>query len=474
MSIEQAGENIRRWREHPPTFVREVFGVIPDPWQDALLEAFPHKPRIAMKACAGPGKTALLAWMSWNFLFTRPHPEILATAISGENLRDNLWKEMEKWRMKSPMLTELFEWQAERIFLKASPATWYMAARRWSKSATPEQQGNTLRGLHSDYVMIVVDESGGIPQSVMATSENIGSSAIEWHIVQAGNPTHLEGPLYTACTNGRDLWHVVEISGDPDDPMRSPRVSIEWARNQIKLYGRDNPWVLVNVFGKFPPASLNALIGPDECAEASRRHLRIDQYDWAAKILGVDCARFGDDRTVIAQRQGLASFPMSVMRNAMTQDIGGPLLGIWREWGADACFIDNAMGNGVIDYAKMLDYDPIGVDFGGKPKDPRYVNKRAEMWFNCVEWIRAGAALPPDDELIAELCAPTYTFNAAGKIIVEPKDDVKARLGRSPDKADALCLTFADNVMPAERSPYPFLQRPQGRAETDYDPMSRA
>src|SRR5688572_12123579 len=187
-----AADKIRLWREKPPGFVREVFGVTPDPWQDKVLEAFPHQPRMAMKACAGPGKTALLSWLCWNFLVTRPHPKIAATAISGENLRDNLWTEMSKWQHKSMLLMDQFEWQAERIFLKSSPQTWWMSARRWSKSATPDQQGNTMRGLHDDYVMAVLDESGGIPQAVMTTVENIGSSAIEWHIVQAGNPTHLE------------------------------------------------------------------------------------------------------------------------------------------------------------------------------------------------------------------------------------------------------------------------------------------
>ena len=71
-------------------------------------------------------------------------------------------------------------------------------------------------------------------------------------ILMAGNPTHLEGPLYRASTSERDLWYLREITADPDDPMRTPRVSIQWAREKIAKYGKDNPWVLVNVFGKFP------------------------------------------------------------------------------------------------------------------------------------------------------------------------------------------------------------------------------
>ena len=78
--------NISRWRASPSGFVRDVFGVTPDPWQDEVLEAFPNSPRLAMKACKGPGKTAVEAWLAWNFLLTRPHPKVVATSITADNL----------------------------------------------------------------------------------------------------------------------------------------------------------------------------------------------------------------------------------------------------------------------------------------------------------------------------------------------------------------------------------------------------
>ncbi len=99
-------------------------------------------------------------------------------------------------------------------------------------------------------MLFVLDESSEIPQAIMATAEAVLSSGIECKVVQSGNPTSLTGPLYRACVIDRNLWFVVEISGDPDSKDRSPRISVEWARQQIKTYGRDNPWVLVNVFGE--------------------------------------------------------------------------------------------------------------------------------------------------------------------------------------------------------------------------------
>jgi hypothetical protein len=262
---------LRAWAENPPRFVREQFGVTPDPWQDDVLAAFPHRSRLAMKACKGPGKTAVLAWLAWNFLATRPEPKIAATSITADNLADNLWAEMAKWQARSPLLQAQFQWTKTRIFSRQKPETWWMSARSWARTADRLQQGNTLAGLHADYILFILDESGGIPDAVMASAEAALASCVEGHIVQAGTPTHLEGPLWRACTGERRLWHVTEISADPDDPRRATRVSARWAREQIEKYGRDNPWVMINVFGRFPPAALNTLIGPDDCSSGTDR-----------------------------------------------------------------------------------------------------------------------------------------------------------------------------------------------------------
>src|SRR5437879_7762234 len=109
------------WANDPPRFVREQFGVTPDPWQDEVLAAFPHKQRLVMKACKGPGKTAVLAWLAWNFLATRASPKIAATSITGDNLADNLWAEMAKWQAKSEMLKAMFQWTRTRISHRAAP-----------------------------------------------------------------------------------------------------------------------------------------------------------------------------------------------------------------------------------------------------------------------------------------------------------------------------------------------------------------
>ena len=99
-------------------------------------------------------------------------------------------------------------------------------------------------------------------------------------------------------------------------------------------------------------------------------------------------------------------------------------------------------------------YSPIEVNFAGKAIDPRYYNKRSEMWFLMAEWIKRGGQLPNDNKLVSELISPTYTFKS-GKMLLEPKDQIKDRIGYSPDIADAIALTFGLPDQP-------------GRTELDY------
>ena len=465
-----AAEGIARWRARPDKMVRELFGVTPDPWQDEALQAFPTNQRIALCASKGPGKTALLAWLLWNFLLTRPHPKIAATSITGDNLADNLWTECAKWQQKSPLLKNTFTWTKTRIFANDHPETWFASARPWSKSANKDEQGQTLAGLHADYILFLLDESGGIPDSVMVSADAALSSCIEGHIVQAGNPSTLGGPLYRACTVERRLWHVIEINGDPDNPNRSPRISMTWAREMIERYGRDHPYVLVNLLGRFPPASLNSLIGVDEVNDAMKRDYKQSEFQAAARILGIDVALYGSDASVIFPRQGLQSFTPLVYRNVDGTQGASLAARKWTEWEADAAFVDatGGFGSSWIDNLRRLGFAPIGVHFAEKPQDGKYFNKRAEMMFECVQWIKDGGALPPNrPELLAALTQTTYTFKG-DKMIIEPKEVLKEKLGYSPDELDALILTFA---APVYKANFGAMNNGRSLHISDYDPL---
>jgi hypothetical protein len=239
-------------------------------------------------------------------------------------------------------------------------------------------------------------------------------------------------------------WTVIPVSGDPDDPARSTRVDLVWATEQVRQYGRDDPWVMAYVLGQFPPGGLNGLISPADVEPCIGRHLREDQYAGTQRRLGVDVARFGDDRTVIFARQGLWSLPPVVMRGARTNEIASRVALAKSRWHSEVEAVDDTggWGAGVVDGLILQGISPLPVNFAGKADDPKYFNKRAEMWFRMRDWILRGGALPDVPGLADELCAPTYAFRG-GRILLEEKDAIKRRLKQSPDLADALALTFA-------------------------------
>ena len=140
----------------------------------------------------------------------------------------------------------------------------------------------------------------------------------------------------------------------------------------------------------------------------------------------------------------------------------------WDQAQTDTCFVGatGGYGVGVIDALRQVNRDPIEVYFSGKATDPRYFNKRSEMYFEMAKWIKDGGSLPDDQELAEELAAATYTFQG-DKFRLCDKDDIKEVIGRSPDKADALALTFAYPVF--KKAPIP-LQAAIKRKE--YDPYS--
>lgn len=273
------------------------------------------------------------------------------------------------------------------------------------------------------------------------------------------------------------MWEPIEMTGDPDSLKRSPRVSIQWARDQIKKYGRNSPWVKVNVFGEFPEASLNTLLGPDEVTAAMNRRLDPGVYEWAQKRLGVDVSRFGDDPTIIFPRQGLCAFrPVMMMHerdSAVSVNIASRVMMAKARWGGEMEFFDATGGwaAGARDIMVAAGHSPVSIIYNTPALDNSFLNRRAEMWMNGSSWVKNGGALPNVPELVAEMCTPMYTY-VGGKFQIEPKDLVKERLGRSPNYADALYNTFAIPDMPGSGSALGRLMEKNSRhASTDFNPF---
>ena len=169
-------------------------------------------------------------------------------------------------------------------------------------------------------------------------------------------------------------------------------------------------------------------------------------------IVGVDIARFGDDKTVFCFRRGRYCFKLEEHSKLDVVEVANRLTAIIQEHKPARVFLDaGGVGGGVYDiladrgFAKTI----RGIMFGGKAiNDERYANKRAEMWALANDWLKQDldVQLPNDDELLDDLCSVNKKYDSYGRLMLESKDDLKKRIGRSPDKADAFVLTFAEPV----------------------------
>ena len=198
----------------------------------------------------------------------------------------------------------------------------------------------------------------------------------------------------------------------------------------------------------FQAACDNVLSPIDLTAAAARRVVTARQVAGAPRVVGVDVARFGDDRSVVFRRHGLLALPPDTMTGIDNMEVAGRVARVIAEWKPDAVFVDAGRGEGVIDRLRQLGHAVIEGPFGGRPASAADANKRSEMWDALRAWLEAGGAIPAMPELKSELSAVTYAFDAAGRMVLEPKDKIKERGLRSPDLADALALTFAHPVAP--------------------------
>lgn len=215
----------------------------------------------------------------------------------------------------------------------------------------------------------------------------------------------------------------------------------------------------------FTASAFNILITIDLVNKSLEKAYMPAEIAGMAKIMGVDVARFGNDRCVITKRQGLVAYEPVVYKDIDNMAFAAHLMREMERWQPDAVFVDAGRGEGVIDRCRQMGYSVTEVNFGGRSDYPeRYVNKRVEMWDSIKEWLDQGGSIPDIPELKTELVTPEYSFDAAGRMKLESKESIKERMGKSPDIADSLALTFAFPVSPKRA-----FGGSKGKCNTEYE-----
>jgi hypothetical protein len=295
-------------------------------------------------------------------------------------------------------------------------------------------------------VLVIYDEASGIHDQIWEVTEGAMTTAgAMW--VAFGNPTKNTGRFRECFGKFKHRWITRQI-----DSREAKQASLTQIQQWVDDYGEDSDFVRVRVRGVFPRAGSNQFIGADIVENC--RNYTAEGYEGLERLLGVDVARFGDDQSVILKRQGRKVFAPVKFRSLDTMALASKVVEEIDNYRPDAVFIDGVgVGGGVIDRVKQLrpDANIIDVVAGSSANDTaKYFNKRAEMWGLVRDYLKVGAELPPDNELLEELQAVEYGFSPKQQIQIEKKEDMKARGLSSPDVADALCLTFAEQIIRKE------------------------
>jgi hypothetical protein len=190
----------------------------------------------------------------------------------------------------------------------------------------------------------------------------------------------------------------------------------------------------------FTASTGSTLIPISVAVKASEKELNDAYVRGGVKVLGVDVARYGDDRSVIFPVQGLKAYEPLMFNDISNIDLANQVIAKIKSFEPDYVRIDAGRGEGVIDFLRSQGYKCTEVNFGGMPSSAYYSNLRAEMWDGMKKWLESGGCIPNIPELISELAAPEFNFSAANKMVLESKEHMKGRGLRSPDYADALAL----------------------------------
>ncbi|MDY0884683.1 terminase [Dongia soli] len=452
----------------------------PDDWQRDILRAVGEglmtageAIQVAVASGHGIGKSALVAWLLLWSLSTHEDTRGVVTANTDSQLRTKTWAELAKWH-RLCLCKHWFTLSATALYAAQAghEKTWRIDMVPWS-----ERNTEAFAGLHNQgkRIVVVFDEASAIPDQIWETTEGAltdSNTEILW--LAFGNPTRNSGRFRECFGRFKHRWRHRQIDS------RSVRITNKKQIAQwVADYGEDSDFVRVRVKGQFPRAGSMQFIGSDLITAAIQTEARSFAHD--ALVIGVDVARFGDDQSVIYARKGrdARTFPPIKLRNVDTMTLAGRVAEEARRLKADAVFVDEGgVGAGVVDRLRQLNVNVIGVQFGAKadglsPTDAveRYANKRAEMYGNLRQALKAGLALPDDQELIADLTNIDYGFNARDEIQLEKKEEMKKRGLASPDLADALALTYAYPAMAGAGAGRHLGGGGGGRLVSEWDPF---
>lgn len=459
-SAEEAAavEVLQRIRADPVWFVEEILGERLWSKQRAVLESVRDNARTAARSCHGVGKTFTGSCVVPWWLAAHPYEAVVvSTAPTWLQVKEQLWREIAARCAKS------------KIAFPAPTQTGLNIADTWYAIGLSTDKPERFQGFHAGKLLFVVDEGSGVQDAVFDSGEGFltGEGA---RVLVIGNPTQLAGQFFRAFHSERALWSTIHISAydspnftgeDVPDEVKARLVSKAWVEEKKVKWGEASPIYQVRVLGNFPSTAENTVCSLGLVEAAQNRYLDASDATLTDLPLVVACdvARFGSDETVIAERVGDHARIVSAVVGRDTMETAGRILDTARTLLArttrkrgDVRLVvdDSGVGGGVTDRLREIGEFEVEAFNGAQTaltidddtEKPAYPNRRSEAWFAFAGALPV-VVLDADEQLAADLVAPVYRMDSAGRRVVEPKEETKKRLGRSPDRADAVLMLWA-------------------------------
>lgn len=462
MRIDLAGKvlsrtRLTRWRNSPVAWADECLKVNLTGYQGEVLDALPVERRVAVKGPHGLGKSFMGAVLVNWFATTRDLAgrdwKIITTASAWRHLEVYLWPEIHKWANRIDFTTlgrAPFKPNSELLDLR-------LKLQYGAATAVASNQPERIEGAHAEELLYLLDEAKIVPpatwDSIEGAFSNAGpdtpDNAYAFAMSTPGAPSGRFYDIHRRAPGLEDWW---TRSVTLEEAIQAGRISRVWADQRRLQWGPDSAVFHNRVLGNFHASDEDAVI-PLSWLEAAIE--RWHEWDRAGRPspggplwTGLDVGRGGDD-SVLALRDGWAiTLTGNKRRDTMSQ--------VAEMQGVEGRAIVDAVGvgAGVYDRLRELGYRPLAYVGAGKTshrdRSGKYgfVNVRSAAYWNLRELLDPAydpvLALPPDDLMISDLTTPTWTITSGSppKYVVETKEKVVERLGRSPDRGDAIAMAF--------------------------------
>ena len=442
---EQVKNFQQKVQDEPVWFINTVLNRPTWEKEEEILNALRDYPEVSVKSCNGSGKTYTAGGIVHWWLIAHMDSVVITTAPTFRQVKELLWREV-----RSAVVKGLYP---PNVVLD----TQINLGEKWFALGLSSDKPDQFQGFHSKKLLAIVDEASGVPEEIFQAIDGLNP----YRVLLLGNPMKNSGRF--ADSFKQEGVRKISISAFDTPNVKAHDTIIagliqdkDIERIKVK-YGEESDVYCVRVLGEFPKADVDTIISVDEVAKAIQREATVLTH-WENKM-GVDPARFGDDRTVIVIRKMEKVIYKETYSNQDTIQITGHILRIAKEQLVKPhnIFIDViGIGAGIVDRCREQGWAVNGVAVSEKAEDPEhYLNLRAELYASKIkEWIKT-ADLPDDDDWY-ELANIKYKFTSKGQLQLESKDDMKKRGLPSPDVADALSLTFASGnsfVMPTVSAP---------------------